>query len=109
MASQLVAGLTLKFTIVPSFSVVCNAPLTAAAGTLATAANVINVKTRPHHSLGLGEENFEVFIVAVFLLFANQRQASGYAAERALGGSALRRESFAAMLRTRPCGVDADR
>ena len=85
MASQLVAGLTLKFTMVPSWSVVCNAPLTAAAGTLAKAANVINVKTRPNHSLGLGEEDFERVIVALFLLFANQRQVSGYAAERALG------------------------
>src|SRR6185437_5714537 len=85
MASQLVAGLTLKFTMVPSWSVVCNAPLTAAAGTLAKAANVINVKTRPNHSLGLGEEDFERVIVALFLLFANQRQVSGYAVERAWG------------------------
>jgi len=71
--------------MVPSWSVVCNAPLTAAAGTLAKAANVINVKTRPNHSLGLGEEDFERVIVALFLLFANQRQVSGYAAERPWG------------------------
>src|SRR6185437_14324017 len=103
MASQLVAGLTLKFTMVPSWSVVCNAPLTAAAGTLAKAANAINVKTRPHHRLGLGEENFVRVIVALFLLFAS-RDRRAITQPKELGGSALRRESFAAMLHTAPRG-----
>ena len=52
---------------------------------LAATLNAINVTTRKQNSLGLGEENFEKVIVALFLLFANQRQVSGYAAERALG------------------------